>query len=198
MIQDDEPSAVVICIIQSSWWSLNEILWFQNSRGDQSCCWIWIGIIKQLWQRLLEWRMGCYEMWMAFLDMSENSLKRRNNLRQDLLHYTMYCWKYDAYAWRFEDIRWNMATFIWIDQESFDDLPPPLHPWRHLLDMSEDCVKGRHNLRQGVWHYTMYCWKYDAYAWRFDDLWWNMATFIWINQENFDDLTPSPPHAEIF
>ena len=131
-------------------------------------------------------------MWMAFLDMSEDSLKRRSSLRQDLWHYTMYCWKYDAYAWRFDDIRWNMATFIWIDQESFDDLTPP-HPWRHLLDMSEDSVKGRHSLRQGVWHYTMYCWKYDAYAWRFDDLWWNMATFIWINQEN---LSPSPPFMQ--
>ena len=80
-------------------------------------------------------------MWMAFLDMSEHSFKRRNNLRQDLLHYTMYCWKYDAYAWRFEDIRWNMATFIWIDQESFDDLPPPA-PMKTLIGYERGLCQG--------------------------------------------------------
>ena len=80
-------------------------------------------------------------MWMAFLDMSEDSLKRRNNLRQDLLHYTMYCWKYDAYAWRYEDIRWNMATFIWIDQESFDDLPPPA-PMKTLIGYERGFWQG--------------------------------------------------------
>ena len=64
--------------------------------------------------------------------------------------------------------------------------------------MSEHSFKGRHSLRQDVWHYTMYCWKYDAYAWRFDDVRWNMATFIWIDQENFDDLTSLAPMQKYF
>lgn len=52
--------------------------------------------------------------------------------------------------------------------------------------------QGASQSQQDVWHYTMYCWEYDAYTWMFDDIRWNMVTFIWVDQESFDDLTPPP------